>query len=65
MIVEEQPLEPEDASEVAVEPVETPESRAEALQARLAALPKEGGAFVDPAALEEARLLNALSALGG
>ena len=52
-------------AQVAVEPVETPVSRAEALQARLAALPKEGGAFVDPAALEEARLLNALSALGG
>lgn len=46
-------------------PVETHEQRAERLAQRLAALPKESGEYVDPSSLEEARLLNALRALGG
>lgn len=50
--------------ELVTEPVETPEQRADRVQQRLAALPREGGEFVDPAVLEEARLFNALQALG-
>ena len=46
-------------------PAASPEARAEAVHLRLAALPKEAEEFVDPAALEEARLFNALRALGG
>lgn len=39
--------------------------RSEAIHQRLAALPEETGPYVDPAALEEARLFNALRSLGG